>query len=444
MTKRIRHTVGKILVAASLILTGSTVQAQTAMTLSQAIETGLKSSKTLRISDYKVRAGQANYFAVNTNKFAWLKFSGSYTRLSKVDPFSLPMGGSTITVSPAILDNYSTKLTLAQPLFMGNKITASIDAAEHSFNAVKEDYNKDKAELILSIKNAYWTLFKAVQMKKVLDETVQQIQAHVNDAKNMLAAGLLTSNDVLKLQVQLADTKYKQVDANNAVKLSNIALCNVLGISLTETITPVSTAASNVQGTEEVTDLLAAAFTKRPELKSADYRIKSSQSGIDIAKSAWYPQVNVVGNYTYSRPNSRIFPTKDEFKGTWDVSLALSFDIWDWNSRSYQTEQAEAQMDQAKEAYAVTRDAITLEVTQNYLNMNQAKEKMSIAKLAQQQAEENFRITGEKFKQGTALSSDLIDAEVAFLQATTNYTTALVDFELANAKLQRSTGDTGF
>lgn len=441
MTFRSKRTAGVLLAVMLLMTASQSVQAQTTMTLPQAIETGLKTSKALRISDQKVRAGQANLFAINANKFAWLKFSGSYTRLSEVDPFSISMGATKINVSPSILNNYSTKLSLAQPLFMGNKITAAVDIAEFSMNATQEDFKKDKAELLLNIKTAYWNLFKAMQMKKVLDETVQQVQAHVNDAKNMLAAGLITNNDLLKLQVQLSDILYKQVDANNGVKLANLSLNNVLGISLLEVITPVSVAAGNAEMRESITDLLALSYDKRPELKAANFRIKTGESGITMAQSAWYPQVNLVGNYTYSRPNQRIFPTKDEFKGTWDVSLALSFDIWDWNARSHQTEQAEAQLAQAKDGFEIMRDAITLEVTQNYLNMNQAKEKMAIAQLAQQQAEENFRITGEKFKQGTALSSDLIDAEVAYLQAKTNYTTALVDYELAVARLQKSTGD---
>ncbi|MBI3788045.1 MAG: TolC family protein, partial [Ignavibacteriales bacterium] len=57
------------------------------------------------------------------------------------------------------------------------------------------------------------------------------------------------------------------------------------------------------------------------------------------------------------------------------------------------------------------------------------------------QAEENYRITNGKFKQGIALNTDLLDAEVALLQSKTNYTQALVDFEIAEAALERSIGE---
>jgi outer membrane protein len=56
------------------------------------------------------------------------------------------------------------------------------------------------------------------------------------------------------------------------------------------------------------------------------------------------------------------------------------------------------------------------------------------------QAEENYRVTNEKFRNGLVLSSELLDAEVALLQANTNYIQSLVDYELAKARLEKSSG----
>jgi len=86
------------------------------------------------------------------------------------------------------------------------------------------------------------------------------------------------------------------------------------------------------------------------------------------------------------------------------------------------------------------KDNITLEVTQNYLNVNQAKQKIQISKQAVEQAEENMRVTSDKFRNGLALSSDAIDAGVALLVAKTNYTNSIVDYELAKARLEKSIG----
>jgi outer membrane protein TolC len=171
-----------------------------------------------------------------------------------------------------------------------------------------------------------------------------------------------------------------------------------------------------------------------------ELRLKASEEGVTIAKSSWYPQVMAGANYIYANPNQRIFPSKDQFNGTWDVGLSLSFDIWNWQTASYQTAQAEAARDQSQTALAQAKDAVILDVTSSYLTALKAKHKMGKAEEGVQQAEENYRVTNGKFKSGMAINSDLLDAESALLQAKVNSTTAVVDYLIALAKLDKATG----
>ncbi|MHB8842687.1 MAG: TolC family protein, partial [Candidatus Aquicultor sp.] len=130
-----------------------------------------------------------------------------------------------------------------------------------------------------------------------------------------------------------------------------------------------------------------------------------------------------------------------EFNGTWDINLSLSFSLWNWGATVDRTDAAEAQYEQAKDNMKILKDMITLEVTRNFLDINKSKEKMTVAKQNVDQAEENYKITDEKFKNGLALNSDLLDAEVALLQAKTNYIQSIVDYELAIAQLNKSIGE---
>jgi len=277
-------------------------------------------------------------------------------------------------------------------------------------------------------------------MKKVLDETVDQAKAHLNDARNLLKVGMLTDNDILKLEVQLSDVLFKQTDADNAAQLSSVALNSVLSIPLDTQIEIASApnvVTSNYTGLDKLVEV---AFDKRPELKSADYRIKASEASVTAAQSSWYPQISLIADYQYSRPNARIFPSVDEFKGTWDAGVNVSLNVWNWLTTAHQTDQAKAQLSQSIDAFGTIKDNITLEVTQDYLNFNQAKKKIEISELGQKQAQENMRVTEEKFRSGMALSSDVVDAEAALITAKVNYSNSVVDFELAKARLDKSIG----
>jgi outer membrane protein TolC len=415
-------------------------QEKLSLSIDQAIELGLKNSKMLHSSLMKVKSAESKVKEVSALRLPSLKLSARYTRLSKVDPFIITTPLGSFPIAPGIYDNYATQLSLTQSLFTGFRILGNINLNEELSNATNEEYNKDKSDLLFNIKNSYWNVFKAQQFKKVMDETVEQMKAHLQDAKNLEKAGLLTKNDVLKIEVQYSNILYQQIDAENAVKLSIVALNNTLGIPLETQTEITSTANLSEYQTDELSKLISAAIEKRPEVKAADSRIKASEAGVTLAQSSWYPQVSLYGNYYYSKPNQRILPSRNQFDATWDAGVMLNMNIWDWLTTKHQTDQAEAQLEQAKDGFGMIKDGITLEVTQNYLSVNQAKRKIDIAKLNVEQAEENLRVTSEKFKNGYSTSSELIDAETALISAKTNYTTSVVDFELAKAKLEKSIG----
>lgn len=425
-----------------LLLTFNVIDAQEklSLTLDRAIEIGLQNSKQLHSSLMKVKSAEAKVKEVSSLRLPSLKLNAGYRRLSEVDPFIINTPFGSFPIAPGIFDNYSVQLSLFQPLFTGFRLAGNVNLNEELSNTTKEEFNKDKSELLFNIKNSYWGVFKAMQFKKVMDETVAQIKAHVEDAKNLEKAGMLTKNDILKIEVQLSNAIYQQLEAENAVKLSMTALNNVIGLALNTQIEIASDVNLNEYRTDDLSRLIDSAVGNRPEIKAADSRVKASEAGVTLAKSSWYPQISLYANYYYSKPNQRILPTQNRFDGTWDAGVNLSMNVWDWLTTKHQTDQAEAQLAQAVDGMGLIKDGITLEVTQNYLSLTQANKKIEIAKLIVSQAEENLRVTSQKFKNGMATSSDLVDAETALISAKTNYTTSIVDHELAKAKLEKSLG----
>ncbi|MGE5315671.1 MAG: TolC family protein [Acidobacteriota bacterium] len=440
--------------ASALVLTiaaQADAQQKMSLTIDQAIEIGNENSKALHISALKVQASDARVSETNTNALPSLKVNGAYTRLSKVDPFDVgkaldPLFAAIHVANPStpvdmIVNTYSARATLQQPLFTGFRISSARDMAEYSAEAAQQDFVKDKKELAFTIRSAYWTLFKAREFKKVVDENVEQMRAHVKDVENLMAQGMATTNDVLKVQVQLSDAQVRQIDARNAVLLSMIALNNTIGLPLSTEIEIASPIDPTPRDLAEVEPLVKKAIAGRPEIAAMQARVQAGEAGVTYARSSWYPQIALVGNYTYANPNQRVFPQTQKFSDAWDVSLAVSFDLWNWGATSYQTDQAQSQLAQAYDALGQLKDGITLEVTQTYLAQKQAVERIAVARQGVEQAQENYRITNEKFRKGLSLNSDLLDAEVALLQSKINYTQSLVDYELAEAKLEKAIGE---
>jgi outer membrane protein TolC len=252
---------------------------------------------------------------------------------------------------------------------------------------------------------------------------------------------MITTNDLMKVQVQLSDAQVRAIDADNMVRMALYGLNNTLGLPLQTEITLASTMQRRDRTYASIDTLVERAMNNRPELAAMQARVRASEAGVTAARGGWWPQLALVGNYNYLNPNQRYFPLKKEFKDSWDVSVSLSFDIWNWLQTANQSAQATAQLSQAREGLAMMGDGVMLEVTQNYLSIQKARERATVSERGVAQAEENYRITKGKFVQGMTANSELLDAEVALLQSRLNLVQSMVDYELAVAGLARAIGE---
>ncbi len=294
---------GIIIATTALVLCftqAADAQQKMSLTVEQAVAIGNENSKSLHMSAMKVQASDARVREASAGSLPSLRVNGLYTRLSEVEPFDVgkslnPLFLAIGAVNPStpadkILNNISARATVQQPLFTGFRISASRDIAEYSAQAASQDFAKDKKELAYAVKSAYWTLFKANEFKKVVDENVEQMKVHQKDVENLMGQGMATMNDVLKVQVQLSEAQVRQIDARNAVLLSMIALNNTIGLPLSTEITIASPIDPTPKQLAAVDGLVMKAMTDRPEIAAMQARVQASEAGVTLARSGWYPR----------------------------------------------------------------------------------------------------------------------------------------------------------
>lgn len=430
-------------IAVILILPLAALAQKRPLSLEEAVAAGLEASPGLHASRMKVESTAAKSREIEAGRLPSFKFGGGYTRLSEVPPFevTLPISPNPIVVSQNYFNNFNLRLGVQQPLFTGFRLQAGAESARMLEKSAGQDLEKDRAEFIFAVKNAYWGLARAREFEKIVEENIRQVEEHLKDVRAFFAQGLLTKNEVLRAELELSNTELLRLDTRNAAEVALTSLDNLIGLPLDTDVDLTTSAESQASRLPAVEDpSIEAALADRPELKSADFRIRASELGVKTARAGFYPQVFLSGNYYYLRPNPRFMPARDKFNGTWDVGISVSFDIWNWGQTKSQTEQAKAQLAQARDARKLLEDQAVLEVTQCRLTLARANEKVRVAGQAVGQAEENLRMTRERFKQGVALNTEVLDADVALLQARMNRTQAAIDLVLAQARLEKALG----
>jgi outer membrane protein len=431
------------------------------LTVDECVALGLANSKGLHASAAAVEASAAKTKEAGAALLPALKLGAGYTRLSEVPPFEVhlpfPSGlpfqlPDKIVVSQNYFNNYSLRLGLQQPLYTGGRLRAGVAAAKFAAEVSALDLAKDRADLAYALRSAYWSLYKAGEFVKTIDENVAGTEAHLADVRNFFDQGLLTRNDILRAEVQLSNVRLARLDAADAAELAQVRLNSLLGLPLEteielatkidETAAPKGADAPSYPDEEgDASGLFEKALVRRPEPRAMDLKVKAGEAGVALARSGRYPQVYLAGNLYDIRPNSRLLPAKDKFYATWDISFNISMDLWNWGATARQTEQAKARLAQAQDALGMVRDAVALELRQCRLELDGARAKIAVAREAVNQAEENLRVVRERFREGVALNTDVLDAEVLTLQTKTTLIQALVDAELAGSRLRKALGE---
>ena len=416
------------------------------ITIAQALEEALSANPSLKASEARRAVAESKTTEARSILLPQIKLSGRAAYLSEVPEFkfTLPPPIGTQTLFPSIVRNYGARVTLQQTVFSGFRTWKQLEIAEHSASAAALEYDRDRSDLALKVTTAYWNLYRASRFEQVIAETQRQVAAHLEDVKHFQKQGMATDVDVLKVQTRLSNIRVQHIEAQGNVRLAQMSLSSIIGRPLDQMLVPSDSPDVNLNlpvGGEDLGHVMAQAKAQRSEVSAAREHRAIQEAAVVAARGGWYPQVVLQANYDYARPNPRVIPPKDAWEKSWDIGLLVQWNIWDWFATSSQTAQAEAGLSQSEALMTQVNDAVALEAAQSYYKVREAKERIEAATLGTHQAEETQRITKEKFQQGVASNTDLLDSEVALLQARLAETQASVDYVVQIERLKRAMGE---
>jgi outer membrane protein len=441
---------GIIALALALAVTTSAAANPRILTLDECVRLGFANDAGLRSQELEAQVADARIHEMQGQYLPSLSLQGGYSRLSDVAPgsISVPFGppGQTITFPPSLDNSTSFRLLLQQPLFTGQRIASSIRQAEALRDGSRGDLGRSRLDLRYSIAEAFWNLAKARTQVQAISQSVSQSETHLADARKLLGQGMATNNDVLQAQMRLEDAKIDLASAQSAQRIAEAHLAIMTGLPWDTDIDIPESAVQEAQAgvhapAGSLPDLISKALASRPEIQAARSRVTASEASVDLARAGLFPSVFLTGDYTLANPNQRVFPQADQFTGTWSIGLLASIDIGRYPQVLAQADQARSKLSQARQGSRQITDAVTADVIRAYVTLTEAVGRVASLHEETTQAEENDRVTQERYRQGVALSSESLDAQTLLVRARLRENGALFDYEVARAALERAVGE---
>ncbi|MGA9212837.1 TolC family protein [Kaistella sp.] len=419
---------------------GMTTQAQAKkmLTLDEAVNLGIQNSKNLKIDQAKIDQATANYLEAKNNRLPSLKISASALALANanVEIMALPPsenGGG--AAAPKANSAFYGSVSASLPIFTGGRIKYGIQSAEYLVEASKLSTENDKLAIAYNVSQAYNNLFKASQQIKVLEDNLTASQKRDESFQKLEDNGIIARNDKLKANLQTSNIELQLLDANNNYNIANINMDLLLGLPDATEIEIDPNYIAELTENQPVSYYLNQAISQRKDVQALDYQRKAAELGTKAAKAESLPTIALTGGYIAAE-----IPKILTITNAANIGVGIQYNIdnlWKKNSSLMRSIATEKQLSATNE---LLNDQIKLEVNRDYQNSEFAKKRISVYEKAAAQANENYRVTKNKFDNGLATITELLDADTAQISANVNVVNAKADAALAYRKLLQTTG----
>ncbi len=390
--------------------------------------------------------------------------SAGFSSGRSVDPYTYEFTDNNVT-------SYNFSVGSSLTLFSGFQKINTLAVNKFNLLASLQDQDKFKNDIALNISAAYLQILFSEELVDIADKQLDITKQQVKRTQKLVDAGSLAQGSLLEIQAQEANEELQLINAQNQLDVAYLTLSQLMDLKLDESISIVHPDIENFDEgriLQSVNSIYEEAVISLPQIKSADYRVKSAEKSLAVSRGSYYPRLSINGSIYTGYSNNRklftilpvVYPSqligftdggenvysfesmgqtysendylfKDQFKDNAYKSLTLSLSIPIFNKFQARTSVKNSQLNvlNMKYSYDLAKNQLYKEIQQAHADAIAALKKYKASNKSLQASEEAFRYTQQKFDLGllnsvdynlaknnlTKVQSDVLQAKYEFM-----------------------------
>jgi outer membrane protein len=300
MTQKLRYTLFSCFVWATAMQAQQPIMEQVKLidggyTLEQCIDYALKNNIQIKQSELNNDLAKTNLVQSEANLLPSLNASGahSYNIGRTIDRFTNQFANAQV-----LSQNFG--LSSDVTLFSGWQNINTIQQNRYNLLASKFDVEKMRNDISLNIATAYLQVLFAMEAADNARSQLATTNLQVARSEKLFEAGSIAKGGLLDIQAQYATEQLNYTNAENQLNIAYLSLAQLLNITTIENFTivkPIITISNQAALDVNATQVYSTASTNLPEVKSAEFKLKSAEKGLQIAKGGISPRLTFSASY---------------------------------------------------------------------------------------------------------------------------------------------------
>src|SRR5262245_104401 len=441
-----------LLIVAGLIFFGlhGTIRAQApasssgdSLTLDQAIDLALHNNHAIKIAEFGVSRADEGISVAKTSRLPSLHmFTLVSGNLAKNDiKIPNPAANQFPGLGPFFLLTQERKpsavfaATAVEPLTQQYRIGLNIKLERLSRDMAQAKLRQQQNETIDQVKKTYYAI---LQTKSSLSSVAQAVKSYQELDKvtgDYVVQQVALRADYLVVQTRLAQAQYEELDLSSRLATQKEQLNSLLGREVGYEFEVTDAAAfkpidTNLPAARKI------ALEHRPELQQARLIVEQATLARRIKKSEYIPDVSA--GFAYLTPRNFPSVVPREFA---NVGVIVSWEFFDWGRKKHELAAIDNTIEQAKNGLKETEDQVLVDVGDKLRKLQLTGQALRVAKLAEDAAKENLRVSTGQYKFQAVMLSDVLKSQASLAEATNEYQRALLTFWTAKAEFEKALGE---
>lgn len=359
----------------------------------------------------------ASYTFTNTNNPLYAfgnKLNQERVTMADFDPLKLN--------NPNALSSFGTKIEVQQPIINIDAVYQK-KAGQIKTNALKIKEERTTEHIELEVKKAYMMLQLAYKMHETLENAKKTTLENKKVTENYYQNGMIQKTEVLYIDVRLKEIENQIAYAKSNIQNASDHLFFLLNEDATNKIIKPS---EELEYNTPVIDKSTTLNLSRKDLQAYQKSLGAYDLMVKSSKAKFLPRLNAFGSWEMYDNKIAQFNASGYL-----VGLQLSWNIFD--GLKSKSDQAKHQAERAKAKTEIEQytQQSQLELNKAYRQMEDADNKVQLAKLAFEQSREAYRIRKNRYEQGLEKSSDILMSEATMSQKDLEYQQAVFEHNTA-------------
>lgn len=309
-------------------------------------------------------------------------------------------------------------------LYDGLRMKYKIDARFTEMKATQADLEQMKRDIAMSVSTAYLQVLLNKELAQVASDQLILTESKIEQRKALVLAGKMAEGEMYELLAQEAKEQQSALQAKNNLSQTLLDLVQILELKSDDdfdVVVPDNLAYNDLEllNPNSVYD---SALVHRPDIKSVEYRLKTSEKNVQIARSAFYPSLSFGVNVGSALYNFVPIPVNTS------LGFNLSIPVFNKFETRNQVKSAQLSVESSKLTVENTKIEIKKAIQQAYNNALAAKAGWEAAQKSESASREAYRFVNQKYEAGRATVYELYQAKNNLTQVLSSKTQSKYEY----------------